>query len=223
MGKKIFASYKYADSLVERLPEVSIFDTITVRNYVDKFEELLEGEDDVYKGESDGEDLSDLSEDTIAQKLRDRIYDSSVTIVFVSKGMKDSYKTEKNQWIPWEISYSLKEVTRGEKTSQTNAILAVVLPDENGSYDYYIEHNASCNSNTLKTNWMFPIMGKNMFNRSEPDTYECNGATVHRSYSSYIYSVKWEEFKKDYKNYIDTSVTLFEDKDSYDIKKELEG
>lgn len=109
MGKKIFVSYKFADNQVENL---SIYENSTVRDYVTKFEEILDPSDNIYKGESDGEDLSNLSEATIWEKLKDRIYDSSVTIVFISPGMKESWKTERNQWIPWEISYSLKEVSR---------------------------------------------------------------------------------------------------------------
>ena len=112
MGKKIFVSYKFADNQVENL---SIYENSTVRDYVTKFEEILDPSDNIYKGESDGEDLSNLSEATIWEKLKDRIYDSSVTIVFISPGMKESWKTERNQWIPWEISYSLKEVSRKKK------------------------------------------------------------------------------------------------------------
>lgn len=128
MGKKIFVSYKFADNQVENL---SIYENSTVRDYVTKFEEILDPSDNIYKGESDGEDLSNLSEATIWEKLKDRIYDSSVTIVFISPGMKESWKTERNQWIPWEISYSLKEVSRKNKngdaiTSRCNAMLAVV-------------------------------------------------------------------------------------------------
>ena len=86
MGKKIFVSYKYADDFVENLEEEV---NSTVRDYVDLFEQKLDEEDDIYKGESDGEDLSKLSEDIIWEKLKDRIYDSSVTIVFISPGMRE--------------------------------------------------------------------------------------------------------------------------------------
>ena len=160
MGKKLFVSYKYSDNQVKRLEGVSMFESTTPRNYVDKFEDELGNEDDIYKGESNDEDLSDLEDATIAEKLKDRIYDSSVTVVFISKGMKEPLKSEKEQWIPWEISYSLKEISRGEKTSLTNAVLAVVLPDENGSYDYYETRNAECNSRNLNTDFLFPIMKK---------------------------------------------------------------
>lgn len=107
MGKKIFVSYKYGDDQVENL---SYYENSTVRDYVTKFEDVLDSSDNIYKGESDGEDLSILSDDTIWEKLKDRIYDSSVTVIFISPGMKENWKLERDQWIPWEISYSLKEV-----------------------------------------------------------------------------------------------------------------
>ena len=124
MGKKIFVSYKYGDDQVENL---SYYENSTVRDYVTKFEDVLDSSDNIYKGESDGEDLSILSDDTIWEKLKDRIYDSSVTVIFISPGMKENWKLERDQWIPWEISYSLKEVSRKNKngqavTSRSNAM-----------------------------------------------------------------------------------------------------
>ena len=131
MGKKIFVSYKSFESKVLNLDNQS---NSIVRDYVDLFEGMLDYEDDIYKGESDGEDLSELSDETIWEKLKTRIYDSSVTVVFISPGMRENWREERNQWIPWEISYSLKESTRKNKNgksvaSHTNAMIAVVLPE----------------------------------------------------------------------------------------------
>lgn len=67
MGKKIFVSYKYYDSKVLNLDNQS---NSIVRDYVDLFEGMLDYEDDIYKGESDGEDLSELSDETIWEKLK---------------------------------------------------------------------------------------------------------------------------------------------------------
>ncbi len=223
MGKKIFVSYKYYDVKVQDFPNTSKWESDTARDYVDEFENKLDDGDDIYKGESDGDSLSDLSEDAIAEKLKDRIYDSSVTVVFISKGMKEEYKTEKQQWIPWEVSYSLKEISRGGRTSLTNAVLAVVLPDENGSYEYFITRNEECGSVMLQTNFLFPIMKKNMFNVKKPTTSECNGNTLYHGLSSYINTVKWNEFIKNYKTQINIAVGIFENRDDYDISKELEG
>ena len=225
MGYKIFVSYKYKDYNVENL----FGQSTNVRDYIDCFERKLENEDHIYKGEDNGEDLSILSDDVIWEKLKDRIYDSSVTIVFISPSMKENSARERNQWIPWEISYSLKEVSRKNSsgdsiTSKTNAMLAVVLPDVNGKYSYYIEDNICCNERcrTLSTEKLFTILRNNMFNIKLPNKRKCiNGRNVYQGESSYIESVKWKDFISDYNRYIKKAIQRQENIDDYDLHKEI--
>lgn len=226
MGKKIFVSYKYADDQVENF---SFDKNFTVRDYVTKFEEVLDPSDNIFKGESDGEDLSVLSEETIWQKLKDRIYDSSVTVVFISPGMKESWQIEKNQWIPWEISYSLKEISRknvnGDAvTSRSNAIVAVVLPDENGSYSYYLESKNCCGSRctTHHTDKLFSIIRKNKFNLKNANKKVCDtGLTIWYGEFSYIKAVKWSNFINNYSTYIKSACERQDNIDDYEICKEV--
>lgn len=136
MGRKIFVSYKYKDRNVQALPGITPF--TWCRDYVNYIEEkILDRTNNIYKGEHQDEDLSDKSEAYIWDHLKNKIYDSSITIVLISPNMKEPSKRERSQWIPWEISYSLRETTRNDRTSHNNAILAIVLPDKNGSYNYY--------------------------------------------------------------------------------------
>lgn len=141
MGRKIFVSYKYWDSDVYPVPSFTD-GTPKVRDYVSWLEYKFRNRTEhYYKGESDNEDLSRYSETYIWNKLKDKIYDSSITIVLISPNMKEPYRWERSQWIPWEISYSLRLTTRSSYTSQRNAILAVVLPDRKGNYSYYDQNN----------------------------------------------------------------------------------
>lgn len=227
MGKKIFVSYKFADDRVENL---SSDQNSTVRDYIDMFEEQVDSSDDIYKGESNDEDLSNLSDDTIWEKLKERIYDSSVTIVFISPGMKENNKLDRDQWIPWEVSYSLKETSRknkkgGSVTSHSNAMLAVVLPDENGSYSYYLETRTCCDSNctTHHTNKLFTIIRKNKFNRvKNAENRTCdNKETIWTGTCSYIEAVKWIDFISNYQKYVDKAVDRQDNIDEYDICKEV--
>lgn len=225
MGRKVFVSYKYGDTQVQDLnvyEENWFGQKIKVqtkaRHYVDELAEILDNEDYIYKGEDDGESLAGFRDETIASKLRDKIYDSSITIVLVSKGMK-TCEDEKNQWIPWEISYSLKEYTRNGRTSLSNGILAVVLPDEWGSYEYYITQDSVCNCRSLNTPILFQILKDNMFNVKEPSRRLCNGSYVYTGDSSYIQSVKWEDFKSTPNYYLNKAIEIRDKKDDYNIIK----
>ena len=223
MGKKIFVSYKYSDANVRPIPGLN---ETTARDYVDKLQEMIEGEDHINKGENDGEDLSSLEDATIGSKLGDKIYDSTLTIVLISRNMKDVFLQEKDQWIPWEISYSLKEQTRDNKTSKTNAVLAVVLPDLYSSYDYFIVDNSCpyCNCRILNTDFLFDILRRNMFNHKSPQPATCPnhiGSTPYQGYVSYIQSVKWDDFIKDINKHIDIAMMINSDIANYNIVKNL--
>lgn len=232
MARKIFVSYKYADTYVTPLNKKEhLFvngnfisrDRLTrVRDYVDELQSILDKEDHINLGEKDGESLIDFSEGYIESSLKDKIYRSSITLVMISKGMVELFSAEKDQWIPWEISYSLKEITRGDRTSRMNAVLGIVLPDENNSYDWYYTANTACDCTTHHTDKLFKILNKNMFNMKYPTESECNGLKIHHGEFSFIKTVKWEEFKSYPNLYLDKSIEIRENKDAYEIKKNVD-
>ncbi len=231
MGRKIFVSYKYADTQVQDLDVYEEFEFLgtkyktkiqtTARHYVNELDEILEEEDHIFKGEDDEESMDSLSDSTIASKLGDKIFDSSITIILISKGMKNSSLPENEQWIPWEISYSLREQSRNYGSSKTNGLIAVVLPDQFGSYEYYITRDVECNCRTLKTDFLFNILSDNMFNVKEPDRRLCNGSWVYSGNSSYIQSVKWEDFIKNPTKYINKAAELRDKKNEFKLTKTI--
>lgn len=150
MGRKVFLSYKYKDSNITTLQNVT--QPTWPCDYVDYINNKILSGDDIYKGEGSQDDISAWSDDRIWEHLKDKIYDSSITIVLISPNMKEPGKSQRSQWIPWEIAYSLRETTRYDRTSHNNAILAVILPDKNNSYSYYVK------------NGLFPILKSNIDN-----------------------------------------------------------
>ncbi len=220
---KIFVSYKYRDDQVRPLP--GVYGATTVRDYVNLLAEHLTANGHIYKGEEEGEDLSGLSDEYIESLLRDRMFDSTVTIVLISRNMKEA-KSEREQWIPWEISYSLKEQTREDRTSHANAILAVVVPDSTHSYEYFVRDQGCLNGcRTWETNspLIFKILGKNMFNRNEQKIQSCaNHGQIHVGNDhSYAHPVKWDDFLRDINGYISLAVRTRENIEHYVLEKTL--
>lgn len=198
---KIFVSYKYSDALVKPLLSSSLFSRVTTaRSYVNDLTGRLQDGNHIYKGEDDGESLADFKDETIRTRLSDKIYDSSVTIVLLSKGMNENWRKESDQWIPWEVSCSLQNKTRGGRTSRMNAMIAVVLPDENGLYDYWVQTTF----NIIKMN-MCNI--KKPFKHLVPDDEDC-----------YIYPVRWNRFINNPTYYIQKAQNIMNNSYMYDMR-----
>ena len=105
-----------------------------------------------------------------------------------------------------------------------NAMVAVVLPDTNGSYSYYLEKKSCCNSGctTHHTNKLFKIIKKNKFNIKSPDKWVCDsGDNIWRGDHSYIKAVKWADFIKNYTSYITSACNRQDNIDNYDITKNI--
>ena len=227
MGHKIFVSYKYADDSVRNFNNNK---NSTVRDYVDYFQSIIDNSNHINKGEKDDENLSELDENTIWEKLKNRIYDSTLTVVFISPHMKEN-KPDREQWIPWEISYSLKETKRKNEsgddvTSKTNAMLAVVLPDENNSYDYFFKQNNCCSElcTTHCTKNLFSILKNNMFNIKEGQYRKCQNDSDKKIWigdCSYIEQIKRDDFISNTEKYIDKAYEIQNKIDDYNIYKEI--
>lgn len=227
---KIFTSYKHEDpDVYQDGVELAYVDgrwQYTVRSYVDNLSTRLAILGHTNKCEAGDEDISHLTPEVIAQKLNTKIYDSTITIVLISKNMKKLGKLENDQWIHREISYSLTENNRGGRISHTNAVLAVVIPDKSGSYGYFIEHRPCNTCISWKHNELFNILGKNMFNRKVKKTARCTsgvcGSVFHEGNDhSYIHPVTWDNFINDINGYINLSTQIKENFDDYDVKKEI--
>ena len=192
MARKVFVSYKYADSSVASISNgYSWYNKSTVRDYVDLIENRMGNTNCAYfKGERNNLDLSYLTEDMIWEKLKDKIYDSSVTIVLISPNMRETYRYDEDQWIPWEISYSLRNQSRNGRTSYSNALLFVILPNSYGSYDYY------------QPSSLFKIMRDNISN-------------------NYAEVIQWNTFNSDMEYYIERAVTKKNSVSDYNIVKTI--
>lgn len=208
MGKKIFISYKYSDSYVKQLKIDNVtllYDEVTTaRDYVDIIQNKLERDGiHINKGEKDNESLDNFKKEIIRSKLADKIFDSSVTIVLISPNMKDSFKNEKDQWIPWEIAYSLKSKHREDNKSKRNAILLVILPDRNGNFDYANSYG-----------FHFNIVEKNLSNLHTSYNAEKlkNGCS-----NSYMLQCNWDKFISKPYDWIEAAIEINNNGDKYNI------
>lgn len=200
MAHKTFISYKYSEA----------------RELRDKIIESLGDDATYYKGEtSDSPDLTDTSTENIKKVLKDKMYDTSVSIVIISPNMKES------KWIDWEIEYCLKEIKRKDRTSLTNGIVGVIMKYK-GGYDWFISYGENIHeSTTLSYNndYLYPIIYKNHFN-SNPPVWHCDKCETYDSNKgSYISYVKEEDFLSNPSYYIDNAYDKSDNTDKYNMTR----
>ena len=85
MARKVFVSYKYRDSNVQELSTTRTPPTWPCDYAAYIADYVLAG--NIYKGEGQDEDLSSYSEYYIWEHLKDKLYDSTVTVVLISPNM----------------------------------------------------------------------------------------------------------------------------------------
>ena len=118
MAHKTFISYKYSEA----------------RGLRDDIIRALGPDASFYNGEtSESPDLTDTSTENIKKRLSDMLFDTTVTIVIISPHIAES------KWIPWEIKYCLKEMSREGCTSHRNGLVGVIQ-SVNGSYDWFVRY-----------------------------------------------------------------------------------
>ena len=100
-------------------------------------------------------------------------------------------------------------------------MLAVVLPDRVGSYNYAIE-SKTCRAggcNNRHTNKLFWILRENMFNQYQKTHMNCNqGDSVYHGWPSYIHMVRWKDFIDNINFWVSQAERIQNNKEDYDIK-----
>lgn len=201
MTRKTFISYKYSEAQGLR----------------DRIIESLGADATYYQGETaDSPDLTGTTVENIKNNLRDMMHDTSVTIVVVSPSLKDS------KWVDWEIEYSLKEITRQDKTSRTNGVVGVVMK-QNGGYDWLISHTEKddgCSVRTIDTNKLYGIINENRFNLKGEDVFSCpHCKTYDQLTGSYIALIEEDKFISDPDTYIENAYDKSTNISDYEITK----
>jgi len=202
MARKTFISYKYSEAQGLR----------------DEIIEALGEDASYYQGETaDSPDLTGTAVENIKKHLKDMIHDTSVTIVVVSPNMTDS------KWIDWEIEYSLKEITRQDKTSRTNGIVGVIMKVD-GGYGWLVSSSTKddgCTVRTIDSGKLYEIINNNRYNLKGDDKYACEHCkTYDQLNGSYIALVDEDKFLNDPQKYIENAYEKCEKIDSYEICKQ---
>lgn len=203
MARKTFISYKHSESQWLR----------------DEIIKKMGNDATYYQGEtSDSPDLTDTSTENIKENLKDMMYSTSVTIVIISPNMVQS------NWIDWEISYTLKEVKRGDKTSHSNGLVGVIKKI-NGNYDWIFNSGIKpdgCGYRTTDNSKLYQIIYQNRYNKIGEDKYACADCKIFDHLEgSYMSLIKEDEFMSNIKVYVENAYTKSQNLVEFDLTKEI--
>lgn len=203
MARKTFISYKHSESQWLR----------------DEIIKKMGDDATFYQGEtSDSPDLTDTSTENIKEKLKDMMYSTSVTIVIISPNLIDS------NWIDWEISYTFKEIKRGDKTSRSNGLVGVIKKI-NGNYDWIFNTGVKpdgCGYRTTDKSKLYSIINENRYNREGDEKYACIDCKIFDHLEgSYMSLIKEDEFLGNINGYIENAYDKSQNLEDFDLTKEI--
>lgn len=202
MEHKTFISYKYSeakdlrDEIIKKMGDAASY----------------------YQGEtSDSPDLTDLKTETIKRRLKDMLYSTTVTIIIISPNMHES------RWIDWEIAYSLKSITREDRTSHPNGLVGVIQK-VNGGYGWFKEEKTNadgCVVTSYKDICLSPLIYLNRYNKKEPQFICDLCRTVDPLTGSYLSYVEEDEFLAHVSKYVNNAFDKCQnDASGYHLVKE---
>lgn len=200
MAHKTFISYKHSEAIGLR----------------DRIIRALGEDATFYQGETaDSPDLTDYKTETIKKHLTDMMFDTSVTIVIISPNIKES------KWIDWEIEYCLKKITRKDRTSQRNGVVAVIQK-RNGNYDWFkysTINQDGCSVFNYHEELVYKIIKDNRYNQ-KPKVYSCEICkSINALDGSYIAYVEEDDFLANPTRYINNAYDKSEnDAAGYEIQ-----
>lgn len=185
MAHKTFISYKYSEA----------------RGLRDDIIRALGSDASFYKGEtSESPDLTDTSTENIKKRLSDMLFDTTVTIVIISPHIAES------KWIPWEIKYCLKEMSREGCTSHRNGLVGVIQ-SVNGSYDWFVRLIYDFHTNGtvayFDTGLLPEVLVGCVGNSVPPRTHCARCDLYERDYGNYMSIVRDFEFINNPKYFIE--------------------
>ena len=214
MGNDLFLLFDYWDDNVYRLNKGK--ETTIVKDYADAVKGLFIDSRNCYC--SEGKDISESDNGSIEVILSEKIARTSVTIVLISPGMIRN-EDEKEQRIPWEISYSLKNGQHSD--GHASAILAVILPDRKRRYDYAIHSRRR--KTFVRKEAFFSILYRNMFNRKDSE-YEKDqhGNAKYTPKNSYVVLARWNDFCINPDFYLNLALSNRSDREQFTITEDIE-
>ena len=206
MARKVFISFRFSDGA----------------KYKEELSDLFDNETAIINC-SENEDRSEFSEETIKTYLYSKLKTTSVTIIIITPeavSHKKDWLGQYDDWMYDEIRYSLED----RENNRCNGIVAVYVPEAEEMLIHESTHKCQiCNEEQKVTTILTVdnLFRKNMMNVN--DSYKTNPCVgVYDSdKDSYCSLVSWDEFKSNYKKYIENAANKREHTERYNLVKRL--
>jgi hypothetical protein len=180
--------------------------------------------DDVVRNYSEDKDRSNMTENTIQTYLYSKLSKTSITIVILSPNAvnyrKNSWNGKYDDWMYDELRFSLED----RENNRTNGVIALYTSSAtNYLFDVKTHKCMKCNAES-KVHIMKSfdnLVRKNMMNvKSKYKVNQCDNV-YDSMHDSYISLVNFDDFKKNYMEYISNAIDKRNRIDEFEITKRL--